>query len=247
MYSLTELAYHYQKIALERLALIMKRVLVVLTNISTYGSTDDATGLWLGEATEFVAELKKVNIDVDYMSPLGGYVPIDPRSLKYANQEIYAMYRNPEFLTKALKNSLAPTEVNPNDYIAIYYTGGHGVMWDFPDNLQIAKIAEEIYANNGYISSVCHGIAGLFPLSNQDGSAFLAQKKVTGFTTSEEYLSGKFREVPFLNEKIVHEQGGIFMKKRAYKPYAVQDGRLITGQNPFSPKLVAELLIKALA
>ena len=225
---------------------MLKKVLIVLTNISTYGSNDDATGLWLGEATEFVTELKKNRIEVDYVSPLGGYVPIDPRSLKYANSETFAMYRDFDFLNKALNNSLSPDKIDPDDYDAVYYTGGHGVMWDFPNNEEIATISQKIYSNGGYITSVCHGIAGLFPLKNDDGSSLIKDKKITGFTTTEEYLSGKSKEIPFFNEKISKELNANFSKKRAYKPYAVKDGRLITGQNPFSPKLVAELLIESL-
>ncbi|MBM7617427.1 putative intracellular protease/amidase [Weissella uvarum] len=224
----------------------MKKVLVVLTNVSTYGDHADATGLWLGEATEFVDELNKVGIDVDYVSPEGGYVPIDPRSLKYADENIFEYYKSSDFIDRALTHSMAAKDIKPDEYDAIYYTGGHGVMWDFPNNPYLQRTSERIYQNGGYVTSVCHGIAGLFYLQDENQQPLIAGKQITGFTTTEEYLSGKVREVPFMNEKIAQEKGADFKKARAYKPYAVQDGQLITGQNPFSPRQVARLLINNL-
>ena len=223
-----------------------KKILVVMTNVDTYGEHNDATGLWLGEATEFIDELKKDGFDFDYVSPKGGYIPIDPRSLKYADQASFTMYRDNQFVKKALQNSLNPDQINSAEYDAIYYTGGHGVMWDFPNNERIAQIAEAIYQNGGYVTSVCHGIAGLFALKDTNGEPLIKGKNITGFTTMEEYLSGKSRLIPFFNEKVATQKQAKFNKKRAYKPFAIQDGQLITGQNPFSPCQVARLLKKAL-
>lgn len=221
-----------------------KKVLIVLTNVATYGQTNDATGLWLGETTEFIDELFKVGIEVDYTSPNGGYVPIDPRSLNYLDENMTSYYKDSDFQKRALMHSIPAKEINPDDYSAIYYTGGHGVMWDFPNNPYLQRISEAIYKNGGYITSVCHGIAGLFFLQNENRKALIAGKKITGFTTAEEYLSGKFKKVPFMNETLAQQRGANFLKKRAYKPFAIQDGQFITGQNPFSPREVAHLLIQ---
>lgn len=223
-----------------------KKILVVLTNTPTYGQASDATGLWLGEATEFVDEFRKTEITFDYVSPRGGYVPVDPRSLRYADENIFSYYRAADFQERALRNSKRPDEINPADYVAIYYTGGHGVMWDFPYNNGLAYIAQNIYQEGGYLSSVCHGIAGLLFLKDNQGRPLVAGKDITGFTTTEEYLSGKFKKIPFWNEKVAQEKGASFKKSRAYKPFAIQDGRIITGQNPFSPRQTARLLRAAI-
>ncbi|QLL77929.1 type 1 glutamine amidotransferase domain-containing protein [Ligilactobacillus saerimneri] len=225
----------------------MKKILVVETNQATYGRRSEATGLWLGETTEFVLAVQAAGYQVDYASPKGGYVPLDPQSMKYADQASMELYQQPSFQQMALAHTLAPVDVDPAAYVAIYYAGGHGVMWDFLANQGLRQIAEDIYRHGGYISSVCHGIAGLLNLHRPDGENLLRGKQVTGFTTGEEILAGKRRIVPFLNQEAVKIRGGHFVKKRPYTSFALRDGRLITGQNPFSARAVAQELLTALA
>lgn len=225
----------------------MQKVLIVETNVTRYAGTNDPTGLWLGEAAEFVDEMQHAGIEVDYVSPQGGFVPLDPRGMKYTNSDIMRIYEDPDFVERALRNTLRPDQVDPADYFAIYYTGGHGVMWDFPDNPELQQLARSIYAQGGYVTSVCHGIAGLLNIKDAAGNYLIAGKHITGFTTAEEVLAGKKSVVPFLNQKAATDRGAHFDKKRFYSEYAVQDGRLLTGQNPFSVRAVAKLLLNAVA
>lgn len=222
----------------------MTKVLIVETNTQRYKTTIVPTGLWLDESAEFVDEVQKAGIKTDYVSPMGGFVPLDPRSMKYTNQATMRIYEDPDFINRALSNTLNPTKINPNEYQAIYYTGGHGVMWDFPDNTALQRIAMTIYKNNGYLLSVCHGIAGLFNLKDNQGKYVISGKNITGFTTTEEMLAGKKSVVPFLNQKIAEKRGAKFRQKRFYSNYAIKDGHLITGQNPFSVRSVAKLFIQ---
>ncbi|KRL96893.1 type 1 glutamine amidotransferase domain-containing protein [Levilactobacillus hammesii] len=224
-----------------------KKVLIVLTNTTRYGETNDPTGLWLGEATEFALILQQAGVQVDYVSPRGGFVPLDPRSMKYTDAEIMQFYETADFQQRALTASLAPNQVDPEAYAAIYYAGGHGVMWDFPDNQPLQQIAAKIYANGGFVTSVCHGIAGLLNIKTAAGDYLIAGREITGFTKSEEWLAGKKAVVPFFNQAAAEKRGAHFNKRRAYREYAIQDGQLITGQNPFSAKAVARLLMKNLA
>ncbi len=106
----------------------MKKVLIVETNVNRYKNTNEATGLWLGESAEFVDELQKEGIAYDFVSPNGGYVPLDPRSMKYMDEAIWNTYDDYDFVKRALKNTLKPEQIAPQDYSAIYFTGGHGVM-----------------------------------------------------------------------------------------------------------------------
>ncbi|MGM7635011.1 type 1 glutamine amidotransferase domain-containing protein [Bacillus sp. Hm123] len=221
----------------------MKKILVVLTNVARYENTTEATGLWIGEATEFVEEVTKSGFEVDYVSPRGGFVPIDPRSMKYVDESTFSIYESEDFQNRALRNSMQPSDINPNDYIAVYYTGGHGVMWDFPNNSELQQLSLAIYNNGGYIVSVCHGIAGLLNIKDKNGDYLIRDKKITGFTTTEEILSTKKSIVPFLNKDIAIKHGAIFQKARAFRSFVVQDGKLITGQNPFSTREVAEKLL----
>ncbi|MGT2926971.1 type 1 glutamine amidotransferase domain-containing protein [Streptococcus cuniculipharyngis] len=225
------------------------KVLVVLTNVSSYGEDSEATGLWLAEATEFVDELIKAGYELDYVSPKGGQVPLDPRSLKkvYAKQGDFAIKNSQDFQVRALKHSKKPSEVNPADYVALYYTGGHGVIWDFPDDEGLQALAMSIYRQGGYLISVCHGVAGLLNLKDEEGSYLIAGKRITGFTKWEEILSGKLGKVPFVTENAVKQRGADFQKKRPFASHALRDGRLITGQNPMSGRAVAKLLVESLA
>jgi putative intracellular protease/amidase len=157
----------------------MKKVLIVETNTQKYAGTNKATGLWLGESTEFVDELYKHNIEVDFISPLGGFVPLDPRSMKYTDKGIMKIYLEKNFVRDDLINTKKPADVNPVDYHAIYFTGGHGVMGDFPDNKEIQKIALKIYENNGYLLSVCHGVVGLLNIKDREGNFLISGKRIT--------------------------------------------------------------------
>lgn len=224
----------------------MKKMLIVETNSMRYSGTEEPTGLWLGEAAEFIDEIKKVGVEYDFVSPKGGFIPLDPRSMKYTDEAILSIYEEADFIDRGLSNTLKPSEINPHDYFAVYYTGGHGVMWDFPDNKELQFIAKEIYSQNGYLISVCHGIAGLLNIKDDNGKYLIANKKITGFTTTEEIIAGKRSVVPFLNKEVAEKNGAIFKKKRFYSDYALKDGRIITGQNPFSVRSVARLLLNDL-
>ena len=180
----------------------MKKILIVETNVNQYKGTNKATGLWLGETVEFLAEIYKYQFEADFVSPLGGYVPIDPRSMRNLDSDVIDLYSNKAFIEKGLRNTLSPANVKSKDYTAIYFTGGggHGVMWDFPENSALQKIASDIYESNGYVLSVCHGIAGLFNIRLANNDYLIANKKLTGFTKAEELLAMKSKVVPFDNE-----------------------------------------------
>ena len=225
-----------------------KKILIVLTNTSRYGDSFEKTGLWLGEATEFVDEVTKAGYEVDYVSPLGGEVPLDPRSLekKYLEDRDREIMESEDFKNRALHNSLRPDQVKPSDYIAIYYTGGHGVLWDFPDDTNLQELASDIYNNGGYIATVCHGIAGILNLKDMKGDYFIKDRDITGFTNAEELAGGKSKKVPFFTENEARKRGANFKQDIPYKSYAIKDDRLLSGQNPQSARKVGELLVESL-
>lgn len=224
----------------------MKKILMVLTNIEKYKTINRPTGLWLGEAAHFYDEIVNAGYKVDFVSPKGGYVPIDPHSFKFASEIDWKWYHDEYFKNNALSNTLNPYEVNPENYIAIYYTGGHGVIWDFPNNEDIQRIAESIYENDGYITSVCHGAVGLLNLRDKNGEYLIKDRNITGFTNEEERLNFTYSKVPYSTENELKKRGANYMKKFPFKEFAITDGRFITGQNPQSPRLVAKLLINEL-
>lgn len=222
-----------------------KRVLVVMTNHSEYPSREDSTGLWLTELTHFYQVFNEAGIAMDFVSPLGGKVPLDERSMGwlYSDKAAHQLLQTTDFAAK-LENSLAAADVKPEGYDVIFYTGGHGTMWDFRGNTDLKRIAEGIYQNGGIVSSVCHGAAGLLDLQNADGTPLIANKQVTGFSNFEELLSGVNSQVPFHLQSEMEEDGAQYKKALLpFTSYVVTDGRLITGQNPNSSKEVAEVVL----
>ncbi len=213
----------------------MKKILIVLTNTAAYGERNVATGLWLGEAAEFMDEAIQRGYAVDFVSPKGGYVPLDPRSMKpaYVDRAAFALYRTRDFQERALAHSMRPDDVDPGEYAALYYTGGHGVMWDFPSSEGLERLCLEVYGNGGYLATVCHGIAGLL----REGRFQIPDrgKEHTGFTAMEERLSGKSAVIPFWNEQVAKAHGAVFRKKRPFAEHAIQDGRIITARIPNRP------------
>jgi len=225
---------------------VSKKILVVLTSVEKYPSINRATGLWLGEAVHFVRKMEDAGYQVDYVSPRGGYTPIDPHSLAMADGTDWAWYQDKAFMNR-LGTTLKPEQVNPDDYTAIYFAGGHGVVWDFPDNEALQAISRRIYESGGYVSSVCHGAAGLLNIQLSDGTLLVKGKKVTGFSNEEEKLAELDQYVPFLTETELIDRGALYQKAaEPWAVFAVEDKRLISGQNPASGGAVAELLLTAL-
>lgn len=223
-----------------------RKILVVLTSVEKYPDMDRATGLWLGEAVHFVKKVETAGYEVDYVSPKGGYTPIDPHSLSMAEPVDWEWYQDKDFMNR-LGKTLKASEVNPDDYVAIYYAGGHGVVWDFPDNAELQSISRKIYENGGVVSSVCHGAAGLLNIKLSNGSLLVKGKQLTGFSNEEEKLVELDKFVPFLTETELVARGAIYKKaEEPWVSFAVEDQRLITGQNPASGGAVADLLIKTL-
>ena len=245
----TNVAHATESDKAQSLAKANGKILVVMTNHSAYPSRSDKTGLWLTELTHFYDVALAAGYDMDFVSPLGGQVPLDERSLKsiYLDKSARQHLADPAFMQK-LKTTLAPNTINPTQYKAIYYTGGHGTMWDFPNNKALQNISEQIYRQGGIVSAVCHGVGGLLPLQNENGKPLIAGRKVTGFAHIEETLSGIKSQVPFSLQNELIERGANY--KQAFIPftsYVVSDNRIITGQNPQSSKEIAEAVVKRLS
>ncbi|MGL5576029.1 MAG: type 1 glutamine amidotransferase domain-containing protein [Sarcina sp.] len=225
----------------------MKKILVVVTNVSKYETAERPTGLWLGEAVHFVDVMEKAGYEIDYVSGNGGYTPIDPHSLSndFMTQTDWNYYTNKNFMDK-LGNTLSANEVNTDDYEVIYYTGGHGVVWDFPNNEKMQKIAAEIYEKGGIVSSVCHGAAGLINIKLSNGKNLVDGIKLTGFSNSEEAAAGLDKLVPFLTETELVNKGANYVKGADWSEFAVSQDRVVTGQNPASGAAVAREILNIL-
>ncbi len=224
------------------------KILLVVTSHDRHPSRTDSTGLWLAELTHVYDVLLEAGYSVDLVSPLGGKVPIDPRSLGwlYLDAAAKARLHDPKFMA-LLQSSQAAADIDSAAYRAIFFTGGHGTMWDFRSNKALKRIAEGIYRHGGIVSSVCHGAAGLLDLEAEDGTPLIAGHRLTGFSNLEETLSGVRSQVPYLLQSELEAKGARYEKSIIpFRSYVVTDGRFVTGQNPGSSQEVALALLAAL-
>ena len=225
----------------------MKSILFVLTSHDELGNTGEKTGFWVEEFAAPYYLLKDKGVQVTIASPKGGQPPIDPKSAS-ADFETPATVRfNADQETQNILSKTIKLEtVNEADYDAVFYPGGHGPLWDLAEDKKSIALIEAFYNNNKPVSAVCHA-PGIFKhTKNADGTPLVKGKKVTGFTNSEEDAVQLTDVVPFLVEDMLKSAGGIYSKGDDWTPYAIEDGLLITGQNPASSERVAELLLKKL-
>lgn len=224
------------------------RILHVVTNVAHYDDPDHPTGLWLSELTHAWEVFAEHGFEQTIVSPQGGKAPLEPRSLKFPNYDksAKAWHTDPERMA-LLEHTLSPEEVDSADFDAIYFTGGHAVMYDFPDSEGLQRISREIFQRGGIVSSVCHGYCGLLNTRLSDGKLLVEGRKLTGFAWKEEVIARVDKLVPYNAEAEMKERGALYEKaKIPFVSYAVVDGNLVTGQNPGSAKetavRIAELL-----
>ena len=224
----------------------MKKVLFVVTSHDQLGDTGEKTGFWTEELAAPYYELLDKGIQIDIATPLGGQPPIDPKSEDPASAtEDTKRFDADKELQAKLKQTLVLANVKQGDYDAVFYPGGHGPLWDLATDKNSIALIASFYENNKPVAFVCHA-PGVLKDVKVKGEYLVKGKKVTGFTNSEEEAVGLTKVVPFLLEDVLKANGGIYSKTEDWHPYAVEDGLLITGQNPASSKLVAEKLLKQL-
>lgn len=219
-----------------------KRILTVVTNVDHYDiDPSHPTGLWLSELTHAHDIFAERGFEQTIVSPAGGKSPLEPRSLKFPNYDKSAKaWRNNPARMALLDDTASPEQIDSADYDAIYFTGGHAVMFDFPGSEGLQRITREIFEQGGVVSAVCHGYCGLLETTLSDGSYLVAGRSLTGFSWREEVLARVDKLVPYNVEERMKERGARYSK--ALLPFvsnAVVDGRLVTGQNPGSAKETA--------
>lgn len=218
------------------------KILFVVTSHGELGDSGRKTGYFLSEVTHPWSVLGE-KYEIDVVSPKGGRPPVDGFNLDDPINRKF--WDNPEWQDK-MSSTMTPDDVNPEEYIAIFYAGGHGAMFDFPDNKKLAEIAASIYDKGGIVAAVCHGPAGLLPIILPDGTYLIKDKKFDCFTNAEEEAVGTVKFVPFLLQSALQDKGGLFDGAAPWSDHVVIDGRLITGQNPQSALSLGKALFQAL-
>ena len=222
-----------------------KKILIIATNHDRLNNGRE-TGYWLGEITHFFYILADAGFEIDFASPKGGKPPLDKKSDNLRDPDNRRFVEDSSLMHR-LEASIPIDQINPDDYSAIYYAGGHGAMWDFPNHEPLAQVATAIYENGGFVSAVCHGSAGLLNIRLSDGRYLLAGKYATGFANLEERLVRLTSAVPFLLEDEIKKRGAQYKKALLpFIPHIEVSDRLVTGQNPQSAKAVAKALTQRL-
>jgi putative intracellular protease/amidase len=207
------------------------------------GDTGKPTGFFLGELTHPFEVFEKAGVPAELASIQGGEPPVDGLDLE---DKINARYWNdPEFRSK-LASTKKLSDLNPADYSAVFFSGGHGTMWDFPDDAAVQKFAREIYEAGSPVGAVCHGPAALVNVKLSDGTFLVAGKEVSAFTNSEEEKVGLTNVVPFLLATKLEERGAKHLGAPDFQEQVVASGNLVTGQNPASAAGVAEKMVELL-
>lgn len=222
----------------------VKRVLMVLTSHAELGNSGEKTGFWVEEFAAPYYTFIDAGIQVTLASPAGGQPPIDPKSeLADFQTESTKRYDGDVKAQALIADTAKLADVNASDFDAVFYPGGHGPLWDLTDNRDSIALLESFLAANKPIAAVCHATAAFLNLKNDAGEYVVNGKAVTGFTNSEEDAVQLTDVVPFLLEDELIKRGGDYQKVADWNAFAVQDGLLISGQNPASSELAAEKLL----
>ena len=221
------------------------KILLVLTSHDRLGDTGKKTGFWLEEFTTPFYVLKDGGAEVVLASPKGGQPPLDPKSDGPDSQtESTDRFANDVAARKQLASTKNLSDMRAEDFDGVFYPGGHGPMWDMPDNPTSIALLEAFVRAGKPVAAVCHAPAALVNVRDANGDYLVKGRKVTGFSNGEEDAVELSDVVPFMLEDKLRERGGIYSKGADWAAYAVVDGQLITGQNPASSQLVAEKLLE---
>lgn len=223
------------------------KILMVLTSHDELGNTGRKTGFWLEELAAPYYVFKDAGVELVLASPKGGKPPLDPKS----NEPDFQTDQTRRFEADAdalavLANTAKLKDVSHEGFDAVFYPGGHGPMWDLAEDTDSIRLIEGTIAAGKPVALVCHAPGSLRHVKGPDGKPLVAGKTVTGFTNTEEEAVGLTKVVPFLVEDELKAKGGIYSKAGDWQPYVLEDGLLLTGQNPASSGPAAKALLEKL-
>lgn len=223
------------------------KVLMVLTSHGMLGDTGRRTGFWLEEFAAPYFVFKDAGIEITLASPKGGQPPLDPKSDEPdAQTKATQRFKQDKAAQAALANTVKLSSVSAAHHDAVFYPGGHGPLWDLSEDRDSIALIEAMYAAGKPVAAVCHAPGGFRHARAADGSPLVYGRSVTGFANTEEEEVGLVEVVPFLVEDELRKNGGNYSKVDNWKPYAIADGNLITGQNPASSEAAAREVVRQL-
>jgi putative intracellular protease/amidase len=211
------------------------KILIVVTSHEQLGDTGRKTGLWLEEIAFPYYVFKDAGAVMVLASPRGGAVPLDPKSesILASTPTIRRFQKDPEGIS-LLAHSIALTEIKAENFDMVYVAGGHGALWDFPENEGLKELLQAFIRHQKVIGLVSHGVAALLALQTGTGEPFVKGRHLTAFSNSEQQVAGLTAVVPFSLESKLVAEGAVYTKGDDFRTHTVTDGKLICGQNPIS-------------
>lgn len=221
-------------------------ILMVLTSHDKLGDTGKKTGFWLEEFAAPYYAFLDAGVNVTLASPAGGQPPLDPSSdTEDAQTKDTKRFKEDSDAQKHLANTKKLADMKAEDFDSVFYPGGHGPLWDLAVDKNSINLIESFVKQDKPVAFVCHSPAALKNVKI-DGEYLVKGKTVTGFTNTEEEAVGLTDVVPFLVEDALIANGGNYEKAADWESFVVEDGLLVTGQNPASSEEAAKRLIAKL-
>lgn len=215
----------------------------ILVIVSNHGELDGKpNGTYLPELTHALHVLDREGIAFELASPAGGPIPGYGAD---ADELTRTMLADATFAAR-LQNTLCLADVDVGRYAGLFYPGGYGLLFDLTENAHSQRIAAAFFERGAPVAAVCHGPAALTRVRSTSGALLLEGKQVTGFTREEEVAMNTLAAIPFVLEERMIESGATYQKKAKWQELVVEDGNLITGQNPASAGAVGEAIVRAL-
>ena len=228
--------------------IMTKKILMVLTSHDELGNTGKKTGFWVEEFAAPYYAFIDAGVEVTLATPKGGQAPIDPTStLEDFQTSATERYDGDDVAQAKIANTVQLSSLSEGDFDGVFYPGGHGPLWDLTDNTDSITLIESFLKAGKAVATVCHASAALLNVKQASGDFAIKGKAVTGFTNSEEEAVQLTAVVPFLLEDELIKRGGEYQKAQDWHAFVVQDGLIITGQNPASSALAAEKLLAQLS
>lgn len=223
------------------------KILMVLTSNDQLGHTGSKTGFWLEEFAAPYYEFRDAGAEVTLASPAGGQPPMDPGSdTPEAQTGATLRFKQDSEARVALGRTERLADIDPDDYAAVFYPGGHGPLWDLADDSFSVGVIEALHGSGRPVAAVCHAPAVFRNTRGRDGRPLVRDRRVTGFSNSEEQAVGLDGVVPFQVEDMLKDLGGNYSRADDWQPHVVNDGFLVTGQNPASSEPAARSLLELL-
>jgi putative intracellular protease/amidase len=231
-----------------------KRILMVVSN-PAHNLQGWPAGFWGCELTHPYLEFTDAGYEVDIVSPKGGKLELDrasdPRNAEgYETNDIVTMgFLNIPAFVGQIENSRKLSDVDVADYDAVMICGGQASILTFRDDLDLQEAIRTAFESGTVVAALCYGVAALLDIKLSGGEYLLAGKTVTGFSNPEEDAIDARLNVkvnPFRVQDAATQRGARFVAGGIFEPFANRDGALITGQQKFSSRLTAQLVVKTL-